>query len=95
MTRSVVHVPDHFICPLTLQIMKDPLLSKYGHSFERTAILEWLATQDHHCPITRQPLQPSFLISNTRLIKEIQQWKKKINIILHQKTTMMTSPKNL
>jgi hypothetical protein len=55
--------------------MKDPLLSKYGHTFERTAILEWLATH-RHCPVTRQPLQPSFLIPNTRLIKEIQLWKK-------------------
>ena len=30
--------PDHFICPITLQLMTDPVLSKYGDTYERDAI---------------------------------------------------------
>jgi hypothetical protein len=67
--------PDRFLCPLTLGLMSEPVLSKYGHAFEKSAILEWL--QDHdHCPITRKSLHPSFLIPYTALKKEIEKWKK-------------------
>ena len=67
-------IPHHFVCPLTLEIMTDPLHSKYGHDFERAAILDWL-DQNDTCPITRQPLSPSMLISNTSLRLRIHAWK--------------------
>lgn len=68
-------VPDQFVCPLTLDVMQRPLYSKHGHSFERKAILEWLATEDT-CPITRRPLSPSLLIPNNQLARQISNWKR-------------------
>lgn len=73
MTDSSFDVPDHFVCPLTLQMMKDPLCSKYGHNFERSSILDWLDSNDT-CPITRQPLSPSMLIPNHSLRLRINAW---------------------
>lgn len=30
-----------FVCPITRQVMKDPVLTPDGHTYERTAIEEW------------------------------------------------------
>ena len=35
-------IPDEYICPLTLEIMDKPLMNRYGHNFERDAILACL-----------------------------------------------------
>ena len=29
-------------CPISLEIMKDPVKTKYGHYFERKEILKWI-----------------------------------------------------
>ena len=34
--------PDMFICPISMEIMKDPQISKCGHMFDRTSIVKWL-----------------------------------------------------
>lgn len=71
--------PNHFICPLTLQVMRDPVLSRYGQNYERNAILEWLtSSQAHHgsCPLTRRPLELRGLVSNHNLRRQIRQWQR-------------------
>lgn len=67
--------PSEFICTLTMEIMDDPLMSKYGHNYERAAILEWLTSGHDTCPMTRQPMRLSDLISNHRLRGRIHEWK--------------------
>lgn len=58
--------PQSFICPLTMEIMFDPVLDNEGNSFERTALLDWLK-DSHVSPISGQPLFESRLIPNTAL----------------------------
>ncbi|KAG7365233.1 U-box domain containing protein [Nitzschia inconspicua] len=54
-------------------MFKDPVLSKYGHTYERSAILQWL--QEHEtCPISRKPLSPRYLTSNHSLKLQIKKW---------------------
>jgi hypothetical protein len=38
---------DEIICPITLKIMTDPVIAADGHTYERSAISEWIerATQ--------------------------------------------------
>ena len=62
--------------------MIDPVMSKNGVTYERKAILEWLlnnksttTSQQCSCPLTRQPLKPSMLVSNAALKIKILQWK--------------------
>ena len=68
--------PNNFICPLTLQVMRDPVLSRYGQNYERNAILEWLTSSNGHgsCPLTRRPLELRGLVSNHNLRRQIRQW---------------------
>lgn len=52
-------VPHSFICPLTQDIMKDPVIDPEGNSYEREAILEWLnrdGTGVGTSPVTRRRL---------------------------------------
>lgn len=70
-----VAVPDDFLCPLTMEVMENPLITRFGHSYERSAILEWLQ-KGKSCPLTRNPLRPSDLISNLPLKARIQIWRK-------------------
>ncbi|KAG7355153.1 U-box domain containing protein [Nitzschia inconspicua] len=68
-------VPEEFLCPLTLCVMKDPVVSKDGISYDRTAIVKWLAKGNQSCPLTRQPMTLSSLAPDNRLRKCIQQWR--------------------
>jgi hypothetical protein len=70
-------IPENFICPLTLQIYTDPLMSRSGKNFERKAIIEWLDRGNPTCPLTRQPLGLSLLVPNARLRIEVEEWKRK------------------
>ena len=48
-------VPDYFLCPITHDIMKDPVICIDGFTYERTAIEHWLEN-NQTSPITRQSL---------------------------------------
>jgi len=47
-----LQIPDQYMCPITTQIMKDPVLLTDGHVYERAAITEWLKAHDTS-PITK------------------------------------------
>ncbi len=49
-------VPDHFKCPITYEVMKDPVIASDGHTYERKAIEEWLQNHDRS-PLTNEKLQ--------------------------------------
>ena len=88
---SELTVPSNFICPLTLEIMKDPLISRHGQSYERRAIMEWIHQGNATCPMTRQPLRLSGLITNHALKKQIEQWKKENHYKSQNETNKETS----
>ena len=68
-------VPEEFLCPLTLEVIHDGVMSKYGHHFEKSAIMEWLQSNDR-CPLTRQPLSPSMIITDYHFNERIKAWKR-------------------
>ena len=50
---------DHpFRCPISLEVMRDPVTLSTGQTYERGAIRRWLAAGNSTCPITRKPLAP-------------------------------------
>jgi U-box domain len=74
--RSMMHnVPTKFLCPITMEIMNYPMLSRHGHNFERSAIVAWLKEGSGVCPMTRLPLEMSDLIHNSTLSNAIEQWR--------------------
>ena len=56
-------MPDDYICPITAEIMTDPVTTLDGFTYERTAILEWLRTKDTS-PVTGATMVSTTLIPN-------------------------------
>ena len=69
--------PQRFVCPLTLDVMENPVVHKAtGQTYEKKAILEWVYLHGKAtCPLTRKPLHPSDLQDDEALQYEISQWK--------------------
>ena len=51
-------------------------MSKYGNSFERSEILEWLKAGHGVCPLSRRPLSLQDLVTNHGLRMRIAEWRK-------------------
>ena len=60
--------PDSFLCPITRQVMTDPVCDSEGNSFEREAIVSWLS-EHGTSPITRTPMDVASLVPN-RVLKD-------------------------
>ncbi|KAM7265108.1 hypothetical protein ACFE04_002791 [Oxalis oulophora] len=53
---SSISLPDDFKCPISLEIMSDPVILPSGHTFDRSSIQRWLDSGHRSCPITKLPL---------------------------------------
>eukprot|EP01063_Lacrimia_lanifica_P031744 TRINITY_DN529_c0_g1_i2.p1 TRINITY_DN529_c0_g1~~TRINITY_DN529_c0_g1_i2.p1 ORF type:complete len:524 (+),score=78.93 TRINITY_DN529_c0_g1_i2:69-1640(+) len=58
-------VPDHLVCPITNELFGDPVLcTGDGHTYERTAIEEWLARGNKKSPLTGVVMASPQLVPN-------------------------------
>jgi hypothetical protein len=48
-------------CPITLELMTDPVVAEDGHSYERTAIARWFAEGHQTSPKSREIIGPALL----------------------------------
>ena len=64
---------DSFNCPITTSIMIDPVICTDGHSYERTAITEWLGRGKTTSPVTREHIE-NILIPNHTLRQAIEEF---------------------
>ncbi|TYI95015.1 hypothetical protein E1A91_D02G247800v1 [Gossypium mustelinum] len=69
-----VQVPYYFRCPISLELMRDPVTVSTGQTYDRTSIESWAATGNTTCPVTRAPLSDFTLIPNHTLRRLIQDW---------------------
>lgn len=69
-----VQIPYHFRCPISLELMRDPVTVCTGQTYDRASIESWVATGNTTCPVTRAPLTDFTLIPNHTLRRLIQDW---------------------
>ncbi|XP_022981075.1 U-box domain-containing protein 26-like [Cucurbita maxima] len=69
-----VQIPYHFRCPISLELMRDPVTVSTGQTYDRSSIESWVATGNTTCPVTRAPLTEFTLIPNHTLRRLIQEW---------------------
>ena len=76
--------PTEFICPISLDIMDDPVVASDGFSYERSEISEQIRRAGFgraaRSPMTQQPLSPT-LVTNQVLKNQIVQWKDQHGIV--------------
>ncbi len=58
---------DELVCPITLEVMSDPVVAADGRTYERTAIEDWLSSHDTS-PLTNLPLEHKGLRTNDALL---------------------------
>ncbi|KAH7839663.1 hypothetical protein Vadar_007013 [Vaccinium darrowii] len=71
--RSPV-IPDDFRCPISLELMKDPVIVSTGQTYERSCIQKWLDAGHKTCPKTQQTLLHTALTPNYVLKSLIALW---------------------
>ncbi|XP_009791306.1 E3 ubiquitin-protein ligase PUB23-like [Nicotiana tabacum] len=80
-----VEIPQYFLCPISLMIMKDPVTTVTGITYDRESIEMWLLTAEEEaeeeaeavtCPVTKQklPRDTELLTPNHMLRRLIQAW---------------------
>lgn len=70
-------VPEDFRCPISLEIMTDPVTISTGQTYNRDSITKWFKQGNMICPKTRERVTNTELFPNAALKKLIQQfcWK--------------------
>ena len=70
--------PPHFCCPITLQLMKEPVIAPDGNSYDLEALRQWAQACPHNpptLPTTGLPFDVSALVKNLALRDAIAQWR--------------------
>ena len=65
--------PQHFRCPITLCVIREPAVTPAGISYERSALMQWLEHQ-HTEPSTKRRLKRSRVVPNLTLRAMIEDW---------------------
>ncbi|KAL7110298.1 hypothetical protein ACP275_05G016000 [Erythranthe tilingii] len=65
---------DDFRCPITLEIMADPVTISTGHTYDRSSISKWFGSGNRTCPITGEKLVCVDLVPNLALKRLIKQF---------------------
>ncbi|XP_062116305.1 U-box domain-containing protein 19-like [Humulus lupulus] len=76
--------PDDFRCPISLELMTDPVTVSTGQTYDRSSILKWLKAGNLTCPKTGERLKNPELVPNSALKKLIQQFCSENGITLAQ-----------
>ena len=67
-------VPGHFLCPISLEMMRDPVTAPTGITYDRDSVEGWLERGHATCPVTGRPLRAEDLIPNHATRRMIQEW---------------------
>ena len=66
-------VVDSFFCPLTMKVLRDPVVTADGQTYERTEIASWFELGNKTSPLTGAELPSTHLTSNIALRNAIQE----------------------
>ncbi|GLI66119.1 hypothetical protein VaNZ11_009830 [Volvox africanus] len=65
--------PPMFMCPITQEVMDEPVVAADGYTYEKLAITEWIK-RSRTSPLTNLPLEHTNLVENRTLRSAIREW---------------------
>ena len=65
--------PDAYVCPITQELMHDPVFASDGHTYERQAIERWIE-KNATSPKTGCALEMTMLFPNHAMRGQIREW---------------------
>ncbi|CAI8586332.1 unnamed protein product [Vicia faba] len=93
-SRSMVSIPDEFRCPISLDLMRDPVIVSSGHTYDRVSIAEWINSGHNTCPKSGQRLIHTALIPNYALKSLVHQWCYENNVSVNENNSSSKRHKN-
>ena len=72
--KAPMEPPDEYLCPITQELMLDPVIASDGHTYERDAIERWFSKK-MISPKTGSDLETSTLFPNHVMRRQIIEWK--------------------
>ena len=66
--------PRDFRCPVSLELMCDPVVASSGQTYDRDSITRWFGSGKSTCPKTGQMLADLELVPNKALKNLIVRW---------------------
>ncbi|XP_041433517.1 WD repeat, SAM and U-box domain-containing protein 1 [Xenopus laevis] len=81
------NIPNEFLCPITWELMTDPVIASDGYSYERKAIEDWISRKKRTSPMTNLPLENLLLTPNRTLKMALNRWLERQN---HREAKQMT-----
>nr|XP_006817456.1 PREDICTED: uncharacterized protein LOC100368888 [Saccoglossus kowalevskii] len=72
--REAEPLPSHLICPLTKELFVDPVVTPYGHVYERHAIEDHLSKSNYD-PMAKKPLQRGQLKPKNGIFKLVTEYR--------------------
>jgi hypothetical protein len=77
---SDANIPADFRCPISLDLMRDPVVMATGQTYDRESIALWIESGHNTCPKTGQALVHTSLIPNQALKNLIAMWCRELKI---------------
>lgn len=75
---------EDFRCPISFELMTDPVIIPTGQTYDRASIQKWLKSGNLSCPKTGEMLTSTELVPNTSLRNLIQQFCAEYGISLYK-----------
>ncbi|XP_010553861.1 PREDICTED: U-box domain-containing protein 21-like isoform X3 [Tarenaya hassleriana] len=69
-----IMIPAQFRCPISFDLMKDPVIMASGITYDRESIEKWIESGNKTCPVTNTVLKTFEQIPNHAIRKVIQDW---------------------
>ncbi|KAF5457544.1 hypothetical protein F2P56_021641 [Juglans regia] len=72
--QTEITIPTYFRCPISLDLMRDPVTLSTGITYDRENIEKWIEAGNQTCPVSNQVLMSFDQIPNHAIRKMIQDW---------------------
>lgn len=76
--ENTITIPDEYKCPISLNIMKDPVICSDGHTYDKKSISQLFSSKNNttsiKSPKTRESLDKNIMIPNYNLRKIIEEY---------------------
>ncbi|XP_038875664.1 U-box domain-containing protein 11-like isoform X2 [Benincasa hispida] len=82
-----VDIPENFLCPISFELMLDPVICSTGQTYERSNVQNWIDRGNRTCPKTQEQLQTLILTPNFLMRKLIAEWCEEHNVKLEEGLT--------
>ncbi|KAH0927712.1 hypothetical protein HID58_019968 [Brassica napus] len=77
---ETVSCPEEFRCPLSKELMRDPVVLASGQTYDKLFIQKWLSSGNRTCPKTQQVLPHTALTPNLLIRDMISKWCKTVGL---------------